>query len=624
MRAMSMVTLVLMWLTAQGAGCGCSLEARAPVTPPAPVRRAPAKSAEDLPPAPCKVSPLRRDGAVLNDAEGRTMRFFGANTFHSHLNWSLRLEYEDASAALRGMAERGFNLVRVPLNMSHLQPARGVFPDNPRYAAEMTKHNLDPGWIEFLDWLVDYAGGLGVYVLLEFHELPTDPYRYFAGGDPEARAEKRPGGGVAWMSEDAVLKGEPQALQAIVDAHGWLAAHFRGKAALAGIEVPFNEPYDEWWSRPQNYRQAAVSCARAIKQADPSRLVFLGCDGWGAGNLNPTCTWDVPEEVDAVVPHFYLVLHAPVRLRGDHWTLKDTDHAYSVGAFAWALPFTACRVPVLLGEFGEAAGDLKVFDPEAQEALTAARIVDHTIAQGLAAGLQGFCHWAWGTHDGSGTRAALREYAAFLQPSAALPRGGQPEVVLIVRASGSATAGGILQGLGPITDVLLGAQVTSVRLVRDDEMKAARGRKDVALGELMDGAKAILVDQDVDSGELDGLIEQANEKVYRCDFRRPEADPLYDHLLAGGVALNRKSPPGILFCLATEGLMLYNRYSSGGEVKVYPRLNREGRFSLCEAGSGKLVFNGDAGGLYERGAVVTVRKWQVTVLTFGPYQPADE
>jgi len=37
------------------------------------------------------------------------------------------------------MAHYGFNVVRMPLNMSHIQPAPGVFPDDPRYAEEMRK-----------------------------------------------------------------------------------------------------------------------------------------------------------------------------------------------------------------------------------------------------------------------------------------------------------------------------------------------------------------------------------------------------------------------------------------------------------------------------------------------------
>ena len=595
----------------QAAGCGLRAEISF-----AQARKGDATAASLFPPAPCKVSALHREGKVIKNAQGLRMWFIGTNTFHSHLEWSLALDYKAASRELAAIADQGFNLVRVPLNMSHVQPARGVFPNDTHYAGEMRRHNLDPQWIGFLDWLVDYAGGLGLYVILEFHELPTDPYRYFAGGDPKRKAENEPGGGVAWMSEDALQNGRPQTIEAIAEAHRFLSAHFRGHPAVAGIEVPFNEPHGEWWSKPQNYREAVVKCARAIKQADPSRLVFMGCESWGAGNANPTSTWDVPPQVDAVVPHFYLALHAPLALRGDPRSLTETARTYSAGGFAWALPFTACPVPVVLGEFGEAGGDPSVLDPDTAAPTVAARVVEHTVALSLAAGVRGFCHWAWGDENAAGSAGHLRKYVPLFQPSEEQPQQRYPEVVLIVKVSEDKVAGGILQGLGPISDVMLDAQVTSVRLVWEDELDQAL-RTDVKALDILWKARVIVVDKDV---QWDGGHGLPDEKVFRCDFSYPPPDELYRHMASQGIVLNRKSPSGILLLPNFNGMILYHRHGPAGILIVYPLLERAGQFSLWGEGSSGPVFSGDAMALYEHGVQVEISQWQSTVLMFHPSQ----
>ena len=181
----------------------------------------------------------------------------------------------------------------------------------------MAAHRLPTGAVAFYDGLVRRAGELGLYVIPEFHELPCDPYRWFVGGEERDRGSDRPGRAIAWMaipheSKKGRFRPDPElASEHVPQALGWLAAHWRGVPNIAGIEIPWNEPRGPL-TEGEAYFDLCQACARAVKAADPARLVFMNCIDWGAmvNRISDESVWRIPDEVDALFPHFCPGLHS--------------------------------------------------------------------------------------------------------------------------------------------------------------------------------------------------------------------------------------------------------------------------------------------------------------------------
>ncbi|MGB9797920.1 MAG: hypothetical protein ACPLSK_04790, partial [bacterium] len=109
----------------------------------------------------CLPHPLKvAGGRILDGITGKPIGLFGVNLFESHLGWAISQDIYEMERNLSAIAKLGFNALRVPLNMSYIEPAPDVFPDNPSYSEIMRQHNLKDGFLRFLDALVRKAGEL--------------------------------------------------------------------------------------------------------------------------------------------------------------------------------------------------------------------------------------------------------------------------------------------------------------------------------------------------------------------------------------------------------------------------------------------------------------------------------
>ncbi len=358
------------------------------------------------------LSRLKVQGGVLTDEQGKPVGLFGVNLFESHLGWAIEQDVAEMERNLKAIAACGFNAIRVPLNMSYIEPAPDVFPDDPRYGEIMRQHRLKPTFPKFLDTLVRIAGELGLYVILEFHELPADPWRYFAGGNEQLRKTGKHGGAISWMAKltqrpdgtiERVELDWDKAFEHVPKALAWLAKRYKGNTTVAAIEVPWNEPVGGLADDENAYFQFVQACARAVKRVDPQRLVFMDVQDWGAGVnfLPPSSCWRVPEEVDALFPHFYFGMHCPN---------MPYEVALQVAAAHWVSWFLAWGKPVLVGEYGTAGLSQESWLKRNEEVLMRryqlfgeqpnrdafrADVVRACLEQWLKMGVQGVFYWAW-------------------------------------------------------------------------------------------------------------------------------------------------------------------------------------------------------------------------------------
>src|SRR5579883_1346784 len=87
--------------------------------------------------------PVDSDGRALRDGSGRTLLLRGVNARVSGV-----VDVAELRAA-------GFNLLRLPIDWSGIEPARGAF---------------DSAYLDRVEAVIDLLRGSGVYVLLDFHE----------------------------------------------------------------------------------------------------------------------------------------------------------------------------------------------------------------------------------------------------------------------------------------------------------------------------------------------------------------------------------------------------------------------------------------------------------------------
>lgn len=348
-------------------------------------------------------------GRIIDALTKQAIRLYGVNLFESHLGWVISQDVGEMEKELSAIARLGFNALRVPLNMSYIEPAPDIFPDDPKYREIMRQHNLKENFPFFLDALVKKAGELGLYVILEFHELPSDPWRYFAGGNEQLRETGKHGGAISWLAKISEENGKIKSVELDWDkafiyvpkALAWLAKHYKGNPTLAGIEVPWNEPVGGWAEDERLYFKLVQACARAVKVADPERLVFMDVQDWGAGVnfLTPASTWRTPPEVDGLFPHFYFGMHCP-----------DTpyEQALRCAVANWTSWFISWGKPVLIGEYGIAGlteqwiakhkKELERLYPSKNgidDSLLFEDVLRACLEQWMKMGVQGVFYWAW-------------------------------------------------------------------------------------------------------------------------------------------------------------------------------------------------------------------------------------
>jgi len=442
---------------------------------------------------------LKVQGGVLTDERGKPVGLFGVNLFESHLGWAIEQDVTEMERNLKTIAACGFNAIRVPLNMSYIEPAPDVFPDDPRYEEIMRQHRLKPTFPQFLDALVRTAGELGLYVILEFHELPSDPWRYFAGGNEQLRKTGKHGGAISWMAKltyrpdgtiERVELDWEKAFEHVPKALAWLAKQYKGNTAVAAIEVPWNEPVGGLANDENAYFRLVQSCARAVKRVDPQRLVFMDVQDWGAGVnfLPPSSCWRVPEEVDALFPHFYFGMHCPN---------MPYEVALQIAAAHWVSWFLAWGKPVLVGEYGTAGLSWQSWLKRNEEVLMHryqlfgerpnreafwSDVVRACLEQWLKMGVQGVFYWAWwcgipGQDIGQRTYSlthgleVLKEFAPkFRKPKAT----AADAKVAVVCDKGRRAPYGALQDLAAIAQILVAENATPYHVLFGEAILAER------------------------------------------------------------------------------------------------------------------------------------------------------
>ena len=329
-----------------------------------------------------------RGAQIVDRATGEPVRLVGANWFGAEgktmiPNGLWARNYMDM---MDEMAEAGINLLRLPISPGVLSDQ--IVTDGLRKDINPDLVGLTP--IEVMDAIVEYAGQIGIRVVLDMHR--RDP----------GRGKQEDG---LWFSDDYTIEDMAADWQAI-------AGRYAGDPTVIGADV-FNEPsgrarWGDEASRPElDWAAAAETLGNAILEANPDLLILV--QGmhvvderwyWVGGNLRGARERPIELDVEGRLvysPHDY-----PRSVVDVPW-LRDATPEQMVQLFRkhWGYLAEEGIAPVLIGETGA-----RMDDPEDAAYLDALFGYLEGLADASPGGTggAGVAWWGWNpnSHDTGG------------------------------------------------------------------------------------------------------------------------------------------------------------------------------------------------------------------------------
>jgi aryl-phospho-beta-D-glucosidase BglC (GH1 family) len=281
---------------------------------------------------------LRTSGNQIVDSAGAPVRIAGVNwfglettDFAPHGLWA-----RNYKEMMDQMKQVGFNTIRLPYS-NQLFDA-GSTPRGIDFAKNPDLRGLDG--LGIMDKIVDYAGRIGLRILLDHHRStagngPEANGLWYTGAYPEGR----------WISDWVMLAGR-----------------YAGNPAVIGADLA-NEPHGPatWGSgNPStDWRLAAQRGGNAILAANPNWLIVVegietGKSGsyWWGGNLSNA--GDFPVVLDVPGRLVFSAHDYPASVYNQSW-FSDPSYPNNLPGIwdkNWGYLFRQGIAPVLLGEFG--------------------------------------------------------------------------------------------------------------------------------------------------------------------------------------------------------------------------------------------------------------------------------
>ena len=289
---------------------------------------------------------------IVDRATGEAVSLVGANWFGAEAksgipNGLWTRNYKDM---MDEMAQSGVNVLRMPISPEILDGA---------IVTESLRRDINPDLagktaLEIMDAIVDYAGQIGIRIILDMHR-------------------RTPGVG---KQEDGLWFSDDYSVNDLARDWKTIAAHYADNPTVIGADV-FNEPSgkarwgDEASSADLDWAAAAETLGNAILEANPDLLILVQgvhiVDGrwyWVGGNLKGA--QERPIELDLDGRLVYSVHDYPRSVRDVPW-LKGATPEEMVENFRqhWGYLLEEGTAPVLIGETGarmESAEDAAYLD----------------------------------------------------------------------------------------------------------------------------------------------------------------------------------------------------------------------------------------------------------------------
>jgi hypothetical protein len=300
-----------------------------------------------------KTRPLWSDGTHLRDADNRVALLRGVN---ARVEGVFDVTFDDGRTPLepipalttddcRRMRELGFDLLRLPINWSGIEPARGSYADS---------------YLQRVDAAIDCAGNAGLYVLVDLHqdayskEIGEDGAPLWAIQPPPEMLLEGPLTDLGARRVSSQVQAAFRTFFALDDASGLQAAfaamfthiatRWAQHPAVIGFEL-LNEP-DTGSVELDAFH---VRVGEAVRAAAPEKLVFFEPPTLrNFTDFIPLPKAPFPISGGVYSPHIYTFVFSLDPTRFNNATadqLEPSVQAARDEANAW-------RTPLFIGEFG--------------------------------------------------------------------------------------------------------------------------------------------------------------------------------------------------------------------------------------------------------------------------------
>jgi endoglucanase len=274
-------------------------------------------------------------GTTIVDSAGQPVRIAGVNWFGFETsNYVVHgLWARNYKSMLDQIAGLHYNVIRLPYSNQMFDP--GSTPNGIDFSKNPDLQGLSP--LQVMDKIVDYAGSIGLRVILDRHrpDSGSQSALWYTDRYPESR----------WISDWTML-----------------AKHYAGNATIVGADL-HNEPHDPaCWGcgDPRtDWQLAAERAGNAILQVNPNWLIVvegiqsIGSDSyWWGGNLANAGAHPVRLAVAnrlVYSPHDY-----PSSVYAQTWFNAPNYPSNLAGVWDshWGYLRRQGIAPVMLGEFG--------------------------------------------------------------------------------------------------------------------------------------------------------------------------------------------------------------------------------------------------------------------------------
>ena len=325
-------------------------------------------------------------GNQIVDSAGHSVQIAGVNwfgfestTMAPHGLWTRG--YKDM---MDQMVSLGFNTIRLPFSSEMLHTAAA--PNGIDFSKNPDLQGLSA--LQVMDKIVDYAGQVGLKIILDHHRSEAGAGTSDNGLWYDAQHSQ-----AEWISDWQML-----------------AARYAHNPTVIGADL-HNEPYNGTWGDggPNDWMAAAEHAGNAIGAANPNWLIFVegigtyqGQSYWWGGNLMGVK--DHPVELDVANKLVYSAHDYPHSVFPQTWFDSSDFPANLPAKFdqMWGYIYKQEIAPVYIGEFGT-----KLTDPKDAPWLKAIAAYlggdfNNDGTSDIPAGKQGisWTFWSWNPNSG--------------------------------------------------------------------------------------------------------------------------------------------------------------------------------------------------------------------------------
>jgi aryl-phospho-beta-D-glucosidase BglC (GH1 family) len=323
-------------------------------------------------------------GNQIVDVNGNPVRIAGVNWFGFETSnyvvdglWARN--YKDM---MNQMKQLGFNTIRIPYSEDIFNPAN--VPNGINYSLNPDLQGLSS--LQILDKIVDYAGQIGLRIILDEHSAMADDHSnedlwYIPGSTVYTQQ--------AWINDWVAL-----------------AQRYAGNPTVIGADL-HNEPHGSatWGdgNPATDWRLAAETAGNAILAVNPNWLIFVegiqtynGQSYWWGGNLMGAGQY--PVQLNVANRVVYSAHDYPSSVYDQTWfnAANYPNNLPSVWDQMWGYLYRQDIAPVWLGEFGSYLQTTS--DQQWYQQITS-YLANTTGAQAGGTGMS-WTWWSWNPNSG--------------------------------------------------------------------------------------------------------------------------------------------------------------------------------------------------------------------------------